>query len=443
MKQNSELGQFWTPPHIANVMAEWVRNGKPDTVMDPSCGNGSLLKPFQDCQRYGYEIDSRYSILGVTTYHQDFMTSEIRMYDAIVSNPPYIKYNKIQGDINEYHEILKNLTNTTFSKNMNLYAMFVIKSWFYLKPGGYAAYLIPSEWSNANFGDKIKSFLKNTCGLKHVIYFDNNILVFPDNLSTGCILLMKKDNMQTDVNFCYISQINNSYQDTHGVSLQDYLSKGNLISWKRLLKYKWNSLQYNDVGNNDTLSKVITTKRGITTGDNAFFLINESTRKKYNIPLECLCPCIGKATYVKENHIDMTIWNQLKKQDKPCWLLDIHDDCHNIDDYLQYGIDNGVDRKYITSHRKVWYGMEAQAPSPIWCSVFYRDRPKFIYNPDGLKTLTCFHNIYIKDGCDINLIYDYLNSSICMNAIKTVQRVYGNGLLKLEPKDILNIPWKI
>lgn len=99
-----------------------------------------------------------------------------------------------------------------------------------------------------------------------------------------------------------------------------------------------------------------------------------------------------------------------------------------------------INKLYLPSHRKVWYNHEKRSVSKIWVPVFSRERVKFIFNETNCISLTCFHSLEInldeeKQKCLVSL----LNLDDMQESILSQKRVYGGGLIKFEPKDILDI----
>ena len=85
---------------------------------------------------------------------------------------------------------------------------------------------------------------------------------------------------------------------------------------------------------------------------------------------------------------------------------------------------------------------ENRAAADIWAAVFSRESVKFILNVSGAKNLTCFHGLYAKPDCEslVPLMTLFLNSSDGRWAFSQVNRFYGDGLNKLEPKDVEDMP---
>ena len=65
-----------------------------------------------------------------------------------------------------------------------------------------------------------------------------------------------------------------------------------------------------------------------------------------------------------------------------------------------------------------------------------------VLNTSGAKNLTCFHGLYAKPGHGnlAPLLVLFLNSSGGREAFAQVNRFYGDGLNKLEPKDVEAMP---
>lgn len=123
-----------------------------------------------------------------------------------------------------------------------------------------------------------------------------------------------------------------------------------------------------------------------------------------------------------------------------CLTLGLNGD--SLDAYLQTGMDLGIHQRHLPSHRPVWYLPEKRGVAEIWVAVFSREMVKFILNTSGAKNLTCFHGLYARVG-NANLaplLTVFLNSSWGRVSFSQVNRFYGDGLNKLEPKDVADMP---
>ena len=89
-------GIFYTPPELAKKLMEYV-DIQPDTVYDPTCGAGNLLRVFPDnVKKYGQELDEEQLNLidipnftgkaGDTLVNDGFAGMK---FQCIVANPPF------------------------------------------------------------------------------------------------------------------------------------------------------------------------------------------------------------------------------------------------------------------------------------------------------------------------------------------------------------------
>ena len=133
----------------------------------------------------------------------------------------------------------------------------------------------------------------------------------------------------------------------------------------------------------------------------------------------------------------------LAARDRRCFLLNPSRNGQNLIRYLELGEQQGIPQRHLPSHRPVWYLPENRAVADIWVAVFSRESVKFILNTSGAKNLTCFHGLYAKPGNETlpPLMTLFLNSSLGgRRAFSQVNRFYGDGLNKLEPKDVEDMP---
>lgn len=450
------FAQFFTPPATAKLMAEWVAGAQPQRVLDPAVGTGVLLRAIKlkapSAQLVGFDIDpaclefARQSLPRQAQLSNcDYLISDsIGMFDGIIANPPYLRHH----DFSYNFDIFKKFSADYFvniSKLTNAYILFTLKSLSFLKEGGRAAFLIPAEWSNANFGDALKRYFLDRNLLKKVIYFSHQDLIFDDNFSTGCILLVENNKILQKIDTFFVN-IGESVE-----KLSDLSENRNILHQKFSIielasTKKWDHLLAN--GRQDRLQGLVPlgtiakTKRGIATGANNYFHLNESRARSSGLS-EChLQPCIGKARHVTHYAFTQEDFNKLRTEDKDVWLVNFKQRLTPTDLlYVQSGETDGINERFLTRARNPWYSMEQQVPAPIWAAVFGRNEMRFILNEAGTKNLTTFHCVYPHDKRPIfvKALLACLNSTTIQSRARSKNRVYGGGLLKYEPKDLLEI----
>ena len=122
---NKLRGGYYTPDKISEFITDWAVKTAADTILEPSCGDGSFLNAIthrlkilgatrQEVKKnvIGVELDSveaeKAAQYGTTVVCKDFFSyfrevvDDKKKFDAIVGNPPFIRY---QNFNEEYREI--------------------------------------------------------------------------------------------------------------------------------------------------------------------------------------------------------------------------------------------------------------------------------------------------------------------------------------------------
>ena len=214
ISHRKKYAQFFTPEEVADLMIDWVlKNQSLKKVLEPAFGLGVfsrlLLNKKPDLDIKGFDVDpiileeannSFREFSNVNLILEDYLFNDWKnKYDGILCNPPYFKFHDYENKkaLEEIRKRLKvNLNGFT-----NIYTLFLLKSIYQLNEGGKAAYIIPSEFLNSDYGTFVKRYLIKSNALKHIIIFDFKENVFDDALTTSAILLLSKDNNSSGVSF--------------------------------------------------------------------------------------------------------------------------------------------------------------------------------------------------------------------------------------------------
>lgn len=190
------------------------------------------------------------------------------------------------------------------------------------------------------------------------------------------------------------------------------------------------------------LRHLAATKRGIATGANEFFHLPKSTVLEHQLPSHALVPCVGRAGDVSGVEFTLDDVRSLEHDNRRVFLICFGAQLTDAERaYIARGESEGVHQRYLLAVRKPWYSMEGQQPAPIWAAVFGRRGLRFVQNRARALTLTTFHCVYPLETSDefVSALTLCLNLPSVQEAARAHTRVYGGGLLKFEPKDLLEI----
>lgn len=464
-EKRKKFAQFFTPYPIARFMARWVMGGSRPIkkLLDPAIGLGVFIRALAeenggaDLTITGYDVDPQIlrqcaaaltNVAGKKSINlscQDYLfTDWHERYDAIIGNPPYFKFQDYATRVAALREF-QHRAGMHLSGFTNIYALFLLKSLSQLNRDGRCAYIIPSEFLNADYGRRVKEYLIKLKSLRYILIFDFDNHLFDEALTTSSILLFANDEQKPGVEFIKVSSINELEQLAEKLAAYPRaFSLGNGVEFAKLNPIvKWRT--YYQENNTDKYPNLVPfsnyagVSRGIATGANDFFLFNEEKAKQWQIPMGYLLPVVSKSAQVPGHFFTQDNFDKLREKNKAIYLLNAKDSqCQAVSDYLIYGEQCGVHHRHLTSHRKPWYALENRQPSPLWVSVFSRGNLRFIRNEAGVRNLTTFHCVYLKTLAlqNLDLLFSYLLTDIARNIFSDHRREYGDGLEKFEPNDL-------
>lgn len=463
-EQRRRLGQFFTPEPIARLMADWVGANSPSLILDPAVGPGIFPRIMAQrlttaARMICVDIDSsaldimqrglsNSSFLQVEEKLGDFLIMPIvDRFDAIIANPPYLRHHAMTYDFDIFSSI-GGSAGLSISRLTNSYILFLLRCATLLKPGGRMCFIVPAEWTNSNFGQPVKEHLLDSGLLRRMAYFNHAADIFGGALTTSCILFMESGHTASQT--MPVHYVSSEIALEALTSLDALASAVPDVEVSRAAlraSKKWDSL----IRNGETkmpagfvrLGDLATTKRGIATGANEFFHLPIEQASIAGISARHLQPCVGKAGDVKGHIFTDEDFERLKRNKGRSQLVTFGRELSMAERrYVQNGIVQGLHERHLLAARSPWYSMEKRVPAPVWAAVFNREKLRFIYNKARVHNLTTFHGIFprnISEEQTVALVA-LLNSPTVQQLASEQVRVYGGGLRKFEPKDLLGIP---
>jgi adenine-specific DNA-methyltransferase len=437
-------------------MAKWVMEKSPKTVLDPAFGLGIFYEEInkialnlrKKTHFTGYEIDQRilrYLNISekeqkLTIINEDYLESDVVYFDAIICNPPYIKFQKFI----QRHNVLPIIEQQIGKKlggYSNLSSVFLAKALKQLNTQGRLAFIMPFEFFNTGYGKEIKKSLLDNYLLKQIVIFDNEKDIFPDVTTTICMLLCENNRLDEPIKITHIMK-NEELEKIDNLSrfYQYTINRANLPFNK-----KWTpiilSLFFKQEIPDGFCQLSIYGKfiRGIATGANEFFALTPSKIEEFNLERQDICKCITKSQLIRQSVFTHDDFLRLHSADKPVYCLDVTDAKKQaVLNYIRLGEEMKYHERYLTKHRTPWYKIEERIPSPVLFGVFNRGRLKVIRNYTEAVNFTCYHSFYpnLFGENVLNKIFLYLFSDIGQKIIQINKRSYGGKLEKFEPNDL-------
>lgn len=472
--ERNRLGQFATPTKLARDVLTYglalIPKSKSVRFLDPALGTGSFFSALQDSGRkfdsaQGFEIDPHYGAPAVELWIDtplqltlgDFTAADapIAEHDKatlLICNPPYVRHHHLEGaEKVRLHAKAKKIAHIGLSGLSGLYCYFLALSHAWMAEGGVAGWLIPSEFMDVNYGRKLKEYLLRDVTLLHIHRFDPNDVQFDDALVSSAVVWFRKEKPPADhsVNFSFGGSLA-APMHIRQVAVAD-LKRAD--KWTRFPQHG-PAAQHHGY----RLADLFVIKRGLATGDNGFFIIDEERVKELNLPARFLRPILPSSRHIQADEIlaDAKGIPLLQKRqfliDCDIPAADIQREYPSLWAYLETGLDT-VAEAYLCKSRKSWYMQEKRAVAPIICTYLGRSdsarRPfRFLLNHSHAIATNVYLMLYPQPVLSALLAThpDVLRELWeALNAIKTETllgngRVYGGGLHKLEPRELANVP---
>ena len=480
--ERNRLGQFATPNAFAIEIFKYSKTLIPANqeihFLDPAIGTGSfysaLLQLFpveQIKSAIGYEIDKDYAEIALKLWSNNSLVINIADFtesippknkkcrsNLLICNPPYVRHQYLSTAKKIFLKQLgiKN-TGIELSGLAGLYCYFLLAAHGWMAKNGLACWLIPSEFMDVNYGEKIKKYLLKQVTLIRVHRFFPDDLQFADALVSTSVIWFRNTKPIHEY----------SVEFTYGGSISHPISSEILSTTTLSQLSKWNitsvlSNQKMNIHSRVKLSDLFEIKRGVATGANNFFILTSEQIIDLHIPFNLLTPILPSPRYLTDNEIFSDEQGNPILERK-LFLLTCKQPMQYLQlkyplvwEYLQQGINSGISERYLCKHRSLWYLQENRDPAMFLCPYMGRNQSKktdnkpfrFILNHSKAIAPNVYLMMYPKallkslmhnNSGLIDSIWKALNS-IPIQSLIHEGRIYGNGLYKLEPRELANVP---
>jgi hypothetical protein len=248
----------------------WLRTAQPNRKLNDlnnniKCGNSLIVDP---------------TVAGdkAFNWHEAFpQVFENGGFDIVIGNPPYVQLQSM----GEMSEILKNCGYETFDKGADLYCIFTERGYKLLRNGGIQSFIMPNKWMLVAYGKPLRKFLSKT-GLRQVLNF-GDIQFFQEATTYVCIFVTQKSELHDNVKVLSLNQ-----KTYHGDFMTEVESNIYSYSTSKFGEAEWSIQPYKDAQKLEQMKQngtelkdlPINIYRGILTGYNDAFYIDEETRQK-------------------------------------------------------------------------------------------------------------------------------------------------------------------
>jgi|GEM_PF-3344971 len=438
-----------------------------------------------------------------TVYHADFFglaperivddrrvgersadSQPIGTFDATVANPPYVRQEQFAGNRAQYREHLDAFGSEytdgpkAIDRRSDLYCYFLTHATRFLDDGGRLAWIIPTKWLVADYGPSIQQFLFDHYQLDAVVGSRNR--VFEDALVDTVLLFARRcedpkqraatttsfvrvDEQQSTDALLSIIERTHEIPQTQSTTIHSQSSHRTIAVrqadlaekvGQKLSRYLTAPSLYTTLiehADTTSLGELATITRGVKTGANPIFLLDEATVDSHGIEQRFCRPALKSIRAV--DGFEQTA------ADAERWLLDLGEYVSTVDmeeeptgervsaalrrdgytgvlSYLDWAEKQSARRNRSLAAYEPWFNLgdlDSQT-APILCPQAMDTRRLFLQTDGEVVPSNRF--LCIQPEVDPTVLCGLLNATLSQIVIECHGRTTGGGAVNLSGSDL-------
>jgi adenine-specific DNA methylase len=450
--KEKERGAYYTPVEIASTLVKWVVRCPSDRMLDPSCGDGRFVSLHRNST--GVEQDEEALAKAValapraTIHEGDFFvwageTSE--RFDCAAGNPPFIRYQRWQGEVRQRALTLCEQLGVSFSSLTSSWAPFLAATASLLKPGGRMAFVVPAEIGHATYSVPLLEYLARSFAVVHIVAVRTKMFA---DLSEDCWLLYAEGFGDRTDHFRITRREAFSYTD----KLPHKFERVSLSEWRAMRSRVRPFLLpapiravYRELGDGPMtlrLGDVARVGIGYVTGDNDFFHLRPSEATTACIPQEFLHPSVRNGRTLPQKAVTHATVRAWLNRDEAVLLLRIGEGQELPPSVQRYLDTPGAERArqtYKCRTRDPWYVVPDVHVPDAFLSCMSGAGAALVANHAKCVCTNSVHAVVLKNGMSVESLQHGWNTPLARLSCELEGHPLGGGLLKLEPREAASL----
>lgn len=444
-----DLGAFYTPLSIVGFLADWAIRSPNDRILEPAAGDGNFVRGaasrLESLGRH-HPVRQLFAVelleseaLAITSsvpaaevHNRSFFEispSDLPKMDVVIGNPPYVRFHRFTGVPRELGRARATALKVDLSGLASSWAHFVVHSSAFLDDqSGRLGLVLPAELLHADYAEPVRDFLVRRFESVTIVAFDRR--AFHPALVDAVLVLCDRSGPKG----LHIWRLTDPTQLSQDNLLGGPMAMNVLPRWSSALGQEAARLYGGLLEQNRfcRLGSIASVDIGVVTGANSFFILSEGDRTKHGLRNDIVVPIVERGRHV--NGLRATA-------SETRWLVQVPkgyatDLDATLAEYLRDGESRGVDTGYKTSRRKPWWSVPTpQHRTDLLLPYMHSTSPRLIANPNHYWSSNLVHGVRLLESANALAVAAASLSSATSFSAEVEGRVYGGGVLKLEPSE--------
>ncbi|MBD0786379.1 N-6 DNA methylase [Vibrio sp. Y2-5] len=484
LTKKRELGAYYTPPELSQVLTDWAIVRSDEDILEPSFGGcgffDSSIKtlrrlgcPSPEKQLYGVDIDQHaFGILSEKFGHmvetvnrfiqKDFIAVQpsdfsVQEFDVVLGNPPYVSmHNMTEKQRESCEKVLHDspFSGVTMGRNASLWAFFLLHSLSFLKDGGRVAWVLPSSLLHADYAKKLLEIHQHHFHSVKVLKLAERFFKEEGAKETSVILIAENFSTEPLENTHFsVASVDNVVELKQAIDGQLQATKAGIDGYKLELVSQEAQTTYYELLTSECSKPIghyADIKIGMVTGANKYFIVDKKTIQKFSLPDDVLIPAIGKFSYLSGISHDKKRHKKLQEEGYRSYLVcpsekHMEDAGNPVVAYLNQITEQERVKNKTFAKRPHWfapgYGIDGIV-ADCFMSYMIHLGPRMVVNVAKLNCTNSIHKVIFREKMSAKAKQAFaltLLSTYSQFSAEVEGRAYSSGVLKIEPSAGRNI----
>lgn len=472
LSRKRELGAFYTPSGITEVLCDWAIRSASDVVLEPSFGGCTFLDAsvrrlhelgeVNAKNLFGCDIDpGAFEYLrrrGEGVSPENFHLGNFLQWrpscipgglvDVVIGNPPYVRYSNLAPGQKSAVDGWAKAHGELHSRRASLWLYFTLHALSYLRKGGRMAWVLPVSFMTAHYASSLRKTIFDSFRKVAVVTLTERVFLNEGTEERTLIVLAEGygevNHLFSNTTSClesldelktFVSRWQTGADaDIEGVASYGMVPgpAGQLLT---SLELEQGVKRFGELAN---------VQIGVVSGNSKFFIKSADEWRAAGVDKTHLSYIVPRSRWLDGLALGEEDKKLHKKGGAPCFALDSPSKprARALLRYLKTYDKEAIAKNATFSKRTKWYRfLDDKVPDAFFVFMTHLG-PRLVINNTKANATNSLYRVFLNSGQKRRekLLAISLQTTFTQLAAERLGRILGSGGLKLEPSEVKQLP---